>query len=412
MVTSCINSAFVNNCTIGISTERRPGSQHHQRSSRRRPPSRIQVSNSAAAPRPYSSSPSDQKAASASANVNTPPPPNADEPVWETLAGCQVVTVPSATRPVAVVRFTGGFAAGIAPRALYGRFLEEIARRGNVAIVAAPVNPSFDHLALAADASEKLGDATRELVGRWDMPWIPTFGMGHSLGAKVQLLANCDEDARQALGPTVANLFLAFNNYTAKQSIPMWDAIQSAIGEESTAKSIKELSKVADFLRSLDLSGLADSRSADSVNQASDVLKKVGDTMKSFASSTTDEFTPTPDETLQLVRSRYNVPENLLISFSRDTLSQNEALEDVLCTRFGARSAVIRKLEGTHVTPLTPNLGTGEAPDFAGVGIPGLNDQVRKAAGGVSTELNATVAVVVAFLRLHLEVLAEKRMLP
>lgn len=322
-----------------------------------------------------------------------------------------MVTFPSSTRPVAVVRFTGGFGAGAAPRALYGKFLEEVAKRGNVAVVAAPVSPSFDHLALAADAAEKLGAATRELAARWDVPWIPTFGMGHSLGSKVQLLASCDEASRQAQGPSVANILLSFNNFTAKQSIPMWDAIRSAINQTGTEKSVQELGKVADFLRSLDLSGLSGGKGGDSMDKASEVLRKVGDTLAAVTSAAED-FTPSPDETLDLVRRRYSVPENLLISFNRDTLDQSEALEQVLSSRFGMRGAVVRRLEGTHATPLTPNLGEDGARDFASVGSPSLDEEIRKAAGGVSSELDTTVAVVVAFLRLHLEVLAEKRMLP
>lgn len=405
-------AAFVASTSKGTPLSHLVRTHQHCKQCPRRPRGKIQIRNSASAARPYPSSSSDEGPESASANVNTPPPPSGNGPVWESISGCQVVTVPSAARPVAVVRFTGGFGAGVAPRALYGKFLEEIAKRGNVAVVAAPVNPSFDHLALASDAAEKLGAATRELVARWDVPWIPTFGMGHSLGSKVQLLASCDEDSRQAQGPSVANILISFNNFNAKQSIPMWDAIRTTFNQPGTEKSIQELGKVADFLRNLDLAGLSGGRASDSIDKASEVLKKVGDTITSVTQTTEDEFTPSAEETLQMVSKRYSVPENLLISFSRDTLDQSDDLEPVLNLRFGKRGAVVRKLDGTHVTPLTPNLGEGGTRDFASVGSPTLDEEIRKAAGGVASELNATVSVVVAFLRLHLEVLAEKRMLP
>lgn len=277
-------------------------------------------------------------------------------------------------------------------------------------MVAVPLSPSFDHYGLAADAAEKLGAATRELAARWDIPWIPTFGMGHSLGAKVQLLASCDEASRQSQGPSIANLLLSFNNSTAKQSIPMWETVRSALKQPSTEGSIKELGRVADFLRSLDLSVLSDG--ADAVDKASEVLRKVGDTIASVSSATSGDFTPSPEETLALVGRKYSVPENLLISFSRDTLDQNRDLEQVLLSKFGNRGAVVRELAGTHVTPLTPNLGKNATDGFTSVGSPTLDKEIRNATGGVSSELNSTVAVVVAFLRLHLEVLAEKKMLP
>lgn len=98
------------------------------------------------------------------------------DPVWEKIGGCDVV-LPSAEAaikaPPAVVHFAGGFGAGIAPRALYGPLLEEIAARGGVAIVATPVGASFDHLRVAKEVAVSSYETIESLRTRWQLPWIP-----------------------------------------------------------------------------------------------------------------------------------------------------------------------------------------------------------------------------------------------
>lgn len=279
-----------------------------------------------------------------------------------------------------------------------------------------PVGISFNHRDLTVKAAERIGEATRELAARWDVPWMPTFGMGHSLGAKIQVLAGCFEQARLKQGPCVANILLSFNNYTAAQSIPIWDNLRKNINL-STERSVTELDRVGRFLKELDLSGLGVpgmAREGEAVERASEVLRKLGDTIAAVSNGiSSGEFSPTPSEVLELVEAKYNVPENLIISFDRDTLDQGGALERVLCRRFGNKGAMVRKLRGTHVTPLTPSIrGQDGESRFASVGSPMFDDGIRRVAEEVNRELDATVAVVVAYLRLHLEVLAEKKMLP
>lgn len=360
---------------------------------------------------------SNDDVSSASQNVNTPPPAPPPSVYWETLNGCDVV-LPADVQPKAIVRFTGGLGAGIAPRALYGLFLEEIVRRGDVAIIAVPVFASFNHEALAKKCARQLGEATQELLSRWNLSWIPCFGMGHSLGAKIQILAGCYEDARQSQGPGVANILLSFNNFSVSQSIPMWETFRDGVGS-GTDKSAEEVERLGQFLENLDLSGLGlakdNERGKQALDRASTVLRKIGETITTLSDGMSGaEFKPTQAETLKLLQSKYSVRENLIVSFSRDSLDQQHKIEPALKKRFGARGAILRKLNGTHVTPLTPSIdrGTDSSNGFATVGSVSLDDELRKTAGSINEELDATVAVVVAYLRLHLEVLAEKKMLP
>ncbi len=51
---------------------------------------------------------------------------------------------------------------------------------------------------------------------------VPVIGVGHSLGCKVHVLLNSLPEARQAAGrERAANVHIAFNNFGAKQSIPI-----------------------------------------------------------------------------------------------------------------------------------------------------------------------------------------------
>ena len=50
---------------------------------------------------------------------------------------------------------------------------------------------------------------------------MPVIGCGHSLGAKLLVLLGSDASMADALGPRCANALIAYNNYSAKKTIPM-----------------------------------------------------------------------------------------------------------------------------------------------------------------------------------------------
>jgi hypothetical protein len=63
------------------------------------------------------------------------------------------------------------------------------------------------------------------------------------------------------------------------------------------------------------------------------------------------EFTPTPEETNQIILESYQIRRNLLIKFRNDTLDQTDILNPVLDQRFPNMIAAIA-LKGNHLTPL------------------------------------------------------------
>lgn len=134
-----------------------------------------------------------------------PPPPDGDD--WLRLPGAEVLLPPGGARPRAVLHFIGGAFVGAAPSSAYGNLLSRLSRRG-MAVVATPVVPSLAHGALADATDAAFADAWATLTPRWG-GWIPVFGVGHSLGAKLTAMATASPSSRVA---RVGNVLMSFNN--------------------------------------------------------------------------------------------------------------------------------------------------------------------------------------------------------
>ena len=120
--------------------------------------------------------------------------------------------------------------------------------------------------------------------------------MGHSMGCKVHLLINSLWEVERS-----GNIFMSFNNYPARRSIPL-------------------LEQVIQFTPAFNV-----------------------------------EFTPSPEETLALVKQVYPVPRNLLVKFRSDTIDQTRPLSEVLVRRFPELTSV-QILRGNHTTPIAQDV--------------------------------------------------------
>ncbi|BAY98856.1 hypothetical protein NIES37_28340 [Tolypothrix tenuis PCC 7101] len=210
---------------------------------------------------------------------------------WKEIQGNWVL-VP--LNPIGIIHFLGGAFVATAPHLTYRWVLEQLAEKGYV-VIATPFVNTLDHIAIANSvllnferALERLRDSSslRKL-------YLPIYGIGHSMGCKLHLLIGSVLGAERA-----GNILISFNNYAAKDAIPLVEQLNSALAIE---------------------------------------------------------FTPTPLETNKLVQERYNVRRNLLIKFSNDTLDQSAALSKILQERF-AEMVTVQTLPGTHTTPLGQDL--------------------------------------------------------
>jgi esterase/lipase len=212
---------------------------------------------------------------------------------WQEISGNWVL-LPD--RPTAIIHFLGGAFVATAPQVTYRRLLERLAMEG-YAIVATPFVNTFDHKAIAQTTLRNFNRALEKLYETsLRKRYLPIYGVGHSMGCKLHLLIG-------SLFPTerAGNVLISFNNFSARDAVPLMEQFSSVFLQISPDFSM--------------------------------------------------EFTPSPQETNQLVAQNYQVRRNLLVKFKNDTLDQTTPLEKILHGRFPGM-IVSQALSGNHLTPL------------------------------------------------------------
>ena len=196
------------------------------------------------------------------------------------------------SRPIGLIEIIGGSYISIKPEVTYKRLISRLLQR-NFAVHSWSYIPNFDHQIQANDAWKQFRLSRKILEKRVGL--IPkSIRLGHSLGCKLHLLA---PDGGRNCNGLVA---ISFNNFKADRSIPM----------------LKKISKRLEFQT---------------------------------------EFSPSPRETLNLIREHYEQINNLLIRFKNDKLDQNNLLFKSLKERDSDKSE-IKQLDGNHLTPISLGL--------------------------------------------------------
>ena len=203
----------------------------------------------------------------------------------------------SGGRAIGRIEFIGGSYLAATPQLSYRRLLEALAGRG-WAVRAWSYVPGFDHQAQANEAWRVFRSdreaAVRRAGGFEADSREPLLRLGHSLGCKLHLLA--PDGGRRGDGLVA----LSFNNFAAERSVPLLAEMGAQFGFRS-------------------------------------------------------EFSPSPAETLALVRRDYRQPRNLLVRFRSDGLDQSRELLEELRQRAGDRSRLV-ELPGDHLTPASAGL--------------------------------------------------------
>ncbi len=210
---------------------------------------------------------------------------------WIDISNSQVL-IPS--RPKGIIHFLGGAFVATAPQITYRWLLEQLAQQG-YAVVAIPFINTLDHYMIAKQVLWTFEDCLEDLYStqRLRQRSLPIYGLGHSMGCKLHLLIGSLFTVERA-----GNILMSFNNYAAKESIPL-------------------------------------------VEQMSPMVKV--------------EFSPTPAETNRLVQERYQIRRNLLIQFNKDSIDQTLPLSKILQPRFPGM-VTVQQLNGDHQTPLAQDL--------------------------------------------------------
>jgi hypothetical protein len=224
---------------------------------------------------------------------------------WREVAGNWLWIPP---RPSAIIHFLGGAFVAAAPHITYKLLLEALGRRGYL-IVATPFVNTFDHGAIAREVLFTFDQALHYLENRVTLKRLPIYGLGHSMGCKVHLLINSLYQVERA-----GNIYMAFNNYSARRSIPLLEQVLNFSPTLTGAMSM--------------------------------------------------EFTPSPEETFDLIDQYYPVERNLLIKFRRDEIDQTRPLHDVLMQHFPKLTSV-QILPGTHTTPMAQDIPWQPGTNFS-----------------------------------------------
>ncbi|MEB3150162.1 MAG: DUF1350 family protein [Sphaerospermopsis sp.] len=206
---------------------------------------------------------------------------------WKEIRGNWVI-IPR--HPIGIIHFLGGAFVATAPHLTYRWLLEQLAAKGYV-VVATPFVNTLDHQAIAESVLLNFERTIERLhySGELRKLYLPIYGIGHSMGCKLHLLIGSLFPVERA-----GNILISFNNYTAKDAIPLVEQLNSTLAIE---------------------------------------------------------FTPTPLETNQLVEESYQIRRNFLIKFSNDNLDQSVILTKILQKRF-PEMVTVQTLPGNHTTPL------------------------------------------------------------
>ncbi|NES04425.1 MAG: DUF1350 domain-containing protein [Okeania sp. SIO2F4] len=210
---------------------------------------------------------------------------------WQENSGNWVL-IPS--QPKAVIHFLGGAFVATAPHVTYRWLLEILANQG-YAVIATPFVNTLDHLAMAKNVLSSFENCLNHLYASRILrkKSLPIYGIGHSMGCKLHLLIGSLFSVKRA-----GNILISFNNFAARDAIPL-------------------------------------------VEQISSVVKV--------------EFTPSPKITNSLIQKRYRIRRNLLIKFNDDNIDQTLRLSDILRLRFPSM-VTVHRLKGNHLTPLGQDL--------------------------------------------------------
>lgn len=213
---------------------------------------------------------------------------------------------------------------------------------------------------------------------------MPVFAVGHSLGCKLQLIASFsgvddkEQEEEEEVGTyamrapwtRAGHLFVAFNNATAADSVRLLE------------KFARELLKK----RARGTGGGGGGEGKDkAANDAFEGFMRNLPTLTALAERAAAAaglvFVPSPEDTLEGTRRRFDSPKVRLVRFRDDDLDQNTELEAALRKRFemttrGPAPLTVSELPGNHLTPVYFKLdGAKLSPPFGELGGLSVGDE-------------------------------------
>ncbi len=229
---------------------------------------------------------------------------------WQEVAG-NWVTGPR--NPIGIIHFLGGAFVAAAPHVTYRWWLESLANQGYLVIATSFLN-TLDHQAIAQTTLASFTETLEELYRRSRLKkrYLPIYGIGHSMGCKLHLLIGAMAGVERA-----GNVLVSFNNFSTNKAIPFMEQ-----------------------------------------------LNQINSSWNNLSSAI--EFTPTPEETKQIISQNYQVRRNLLVKFRSDDIDQTRELSSILINKFPAM-VTVKILPGSHITPTAQDFAWQTGKEFSPV---------------------------------------------
>jgi len=296
---------------------------------------------------------------------------------WEEVGGNFLLRPPKDVQVKALIHFLGGSFVGAAPHLTYRYLLEGLAERGFL-VVATPYNLSFDYLEICDSVCFRFEKAAIPLSKEYGA--LPVLGIGHSCGALLHLLiTSLFPDT-----PRAGNALISFNNKQLTDAIPGFDSVvlpvvnsfvqptKEALINKKPNFAVESLSFLRQNVRKA-LKLYADSPVSPAfvgneilplANQASQIVDQFPSLFQSIADGVR-EFTPSPDETKEVIRRMYRARRTLLVQFENDSLDETEDIKSVIAEAkqiYRMKRPMVTmdlgyiQVTGTHTTPLTQNI--------------------------------------------------------
>ncbi|CAM9741006.1 unnamed protein product [Discosporangium mesarthrocarpum] len=287
------------------------------------------------------------------------------------MGGNFLLRPPDGESPKALLHFLGGAFVGAAPHLTYNYLLSGLSEMGFL-VVATPYPLGFDYLDVCDSILDRFEQAAVPLAREYGA--LPVVGIGHSCGALLQLLITCLFPDT----PRAANALISFNNKPVTEAVPGFEElilplVTQVLAEGGQGSSL--IATLATLRETVDnlVDGVAESRFAPAVLEKEVIplvrqILQVTDQLPGLFNQIADgtrEFTPSPEETRDVVSKMYRARRTLLVRFESDSIDESERMKDVIQegkTLLRMRRPMVDMdlryeiITGNHITPLTQNV--------------------------------------------------------
>ena len=318
--------------------------------------------------------------------------PTAALPSWEQCPdGSTWVLLPPSyiSKPTAVLHFVGGTFFGSSPKLWYRKLLEGIVTTTPCTIVATSIpvtlfkNP-LQHVTLSRRLQRSFENAYLDVLQDeyGDLSDVPVVGMGHSLGARLLMVAaTLGQSGNSDIVPNYQSyILMSFTNYGASVSVPGVEQLLSQRNslddeeerwgrsggrrrrrqkEQEQRRRQQEAYERRGRQRRSRRSPYDDDD--DEFDWGEDDWQELEETVRTQATKVRNaltpkseelEFFPSPDQLWKAISvyKRYEIPKTLLVQFEDDVVDQGSRLANSLKNVSDVKFA---RLKGYHLTPVS-----------------------------------------------------------